>query len=92
MQCPKSIISIESSVWLDQFLIWKQTGAGPIWDLEAKTADAILFLEREWQAERQYVETEKNSSEEDKRRSITFASPARSGIQPDIGQHPAHRR
>lgn len=58
--CPKSIISAESSSVLEFFKIWKASGGGSIWELEAKTAAAIAVLECEWQAEKRYVEAENN--------------------------------
>jgi hypothetical protein len=33
------------------FRFWKTMGAGPLWDMPAKCADALLLLEKEWQKE-----------------------------------------
>jgi len=37
--------------YLEQFRLWKESGMGPLWSLEAKAADAILILESLWRAE-----------------------------------------
>jgi hypothetical protein len=49
-QCPKSIITAQSLHWLEQFRWWKQLGGDP-WEMEAKSADALLMLEQEWRTE-----------------------------------------
>ncbi len=49
--CPKSIITSQSLHWLEMFRFWKSMGAGPMWDMPAKCADALLLLEKEWQKE-----------------------------------------
>ncbi len=53
-QCPKSVITERSLYFLEQFWTWKQFGGGTPWGLEAKTADAVLVLEKAWQMERQH--------------------------------------
>ena len=45
-QCPKSLITAQSLSLVEQFRIWKEFGGGTPWSLEAKTAEAILVLER----------------------------------------------
>lgn len=45
-QCPKSLITAQSLSLLEQFRIWKEFGGGTPWSLEAKTAEAILILEK----------------------------------------------
>jgi len=49
--CPKSVITGQSLHWLEIFRFWKSMGAGPVWDMPAKCADALLLLEKEWQKE-----------------------------------------
>lgn len=51
-RCPKSIITVESSVFMEQFLYWKRCG-GDLWSFDAKTADAMLLLEDESLKEKQ---------------------------------------
>jgi hypothetical protein len=50
-QCPKSVISSASLYWLEKFRWWKLTGSGPLWEMDAKCADALLLLNEEWQKE-----------------------------------------
>lgn len=50
-QCPKSLISAESLSFLEQFRIWKAGGGESLLSLDAKSADAVLVLEQEWQKE-----------------------------------------
>lgn len=50
-QCPKSLISADSLSFLEQFHTWKAAGRGSLLSVEAKSADAILTLEHEWQKE-----------------------------------------
>ena len=52
--CPKSIITPQSLLLLEQFRIWKEFGGGAPWALEAKVADAILVLEEAWRKENQH--------------------------------------
>lgn len=52
-QCPKSVITAESLRYLDLFAAWAQVGGTNIESLEAKTADALLALQRTWQEENQ---------------------------------------
>lgn len=52
-RCPKSIITAQSLTFVEQFFIWKDLGGGFPFELDAKAADAILILEREWRAEKQ---------------------------------------
>jgi hypothetical protein len=53
-QCPKSVISAQSTHILDQFQLWKQFGGGIPLVFEAKEAEGILLLEKEWQRELQH--------------------------------------
>jgi hypothetical protein len=53
-QCPKSIITAQSVSFVEQFRIWKEFGGGAPWSLEAKTAEAILFLEEAWRKENKH--------------------------------------
>lgn len=50
-QCPKSLITAESLSYLEVFLSWKAAGGGSVLLMDAKSADAILALEEEWQRE-----------------------------------------
>lgn len=50
-QCPKSLISAQSLSLLEQFRIWREFGKGTPWSLDAKTAEAILVLEKALQME-----------------------------------------
>jgi hypothetical protein len=59
LKCPKSIISQGSLYYLEQFVLWKESGMGSLLSFEAKTADAILMLEKVWQSENQSGEIEK---------------------------------
>jgi hypothetical protein len=34
--------------WLDEFSMWKALGGGIPWSMHAKSADALLVLERAW--------------------------------------------
>jgi len=42
--------------FLEEFLAWKATGGGSVFSLDAKSADAILVLEQEWQRESEHGE------------------------------------
>jgi len=56
--CPKSIITAQSLYFLEQFRIWKEFGGGTPWSIEAKAAEAILFLEGVWRKEKKHGEEE----------------------------------
>jgi hypothetical protein len=45
-QCPKSIITAQSTAFIEQFIWWKR-GGGDLWSLDAKSADALLSLQEE---------------------------------------------
>ena len=51
LQCPKSTVTAQSLSLVEQFRIWKEFGGGTPWSLEAKTAEAILILEKALQME-----------------------------------------
>jgi len=51
IHCPKSVITPQSLYLLDQFRYWKEGGGGGLWHMQAKTADAVMMLERAWQME-----------------------------------------
>lgn len=55
VRCPKSVITAESLHFLEQFRWWKQCGggAGAIWNMDAKSADALMVLEHAWEMEKQ---------------------------------------
>ncbi len=50
-QCPKSMISADSLRFLEVFQVWKQLGGGCVLEMDARSAEAILILEKEWLAE-----------------------------------------
>ena len=52
-RCPKSLITAASIFYLELFHIWKE-GGGSLLPMDAKSADALLLLEREWKAESQH--------------------------------------
>jgi len=54
MACPKSIITASSLEMLERFSYWKASGGGTLLEEEARTADAILFLNEQW------IEEQKN--------------------------------
>ncbi|MGH9582568.1 MAG: hypothetical protein ACRD4O_06505 [Bryobacteraceae bacterium] len=51
--CPKSMITAESLFFVEQFQWTRQFGAGDLWRLPAKTADALAVLEEAWKMETQ---------------------------------------
>jgi hypothetical protein len=51
--CPKSLITAQSLYFLERFRVWKQLG-GDVWPMDAKNADALLLLEREWRMENEH--------------------------------------
>jgi hypothetical protein len=51
MQCPKSLITVQSLKWLDEFNAWKTLGAVNLLNINAKTADAIALLDVEFRKE-----------------------------------------
>ena len=50
-QCPKSVVSAESLVFLEEFNIWKRFGCSDTRRMNARVADAIALLEDEWRRE-----------------------------------------
>jgi hypothetical protein len=52
-RCPKSVITAQSLYYIEQFKIWKQMG-GNVWEMDAKSVDALVLLEREWQTENEH--------------------------------------
>ena len=50
-QCPKSLISAESLVFLEEFNIWRRFGCGDAQWMNARVADAIALLEDELRLE-----------------------------------------
>jgi hypothetical protein len=57
-QCPKSIITAQSLSFLEQFRFWKELGGDP-GQMDAKIADALLVIEREWRSENQHGTVQK---------------------------------
>lgn len=49
--CPRSVITGESAAWVEEFHAWKRFGWPDPRTLEAREAEAMLVLEREWMAE-----------------------------------------
>jgi len=43
-ECPKSLISAESLVFLEEFNIWRRFGCGDARRMNARVADAIALL------------------------------------------------
>ncbi|HEX7363299.1 MAG TPA: hypothetical protein VF283_22645 [Bryobacteraceae bacterium] len=56
--CPKSEITAQSLYLLEHFQWSKKLGAGDIWQLPAKVADALAVLEEAWQMEKQHGQIE----------------------------------
>ena len=50
-RCPRSLITAESSSWLEMFALWKRMG-GDVWRLAAKDAEAMTALDEEWEKDR----------------------------------------
>ena len=50
-ECPKSLISADSLVFLEEFNIWKRFGCGDARRMNARVADAIALLEDELRLE-----------------------------------------
>jgi hypothetical protein len=48
MACPKSVITARSLEMLERFNYWKACGSGSLMQEEAKTADALLYLNEQW--------------------------------------------
>jgi hypothetical protein len=53
MRCPKSIITRLSLDFLERFTYWKGLGGGPLFDEDARVADAMLLLNEQWIQEQQ---------------------------------------
>ena len=53
-QCPKSLVSAASLSYLELFQAWKEGGGANLLTLDAKSADALLILQKEWSAEGQH--------------------------------------
>jgi len=53
VQCPKSLITADSLRYLETFSLWRQLGGISLESLDAKTADALMTLQRAWQEENQ---------------------------------------
>jgi hypothetical protein len=54
-RCPKSIITAQSLTFLEQFLYWRRC-SGNLWELDAKTADALMALQEESEKENHHEE------------------------------------
>jgi hypothetical protein len=50
--CPKSIVSAESVGWVEEFLVRRQLGGTACEELDARTVEAFVVLERELEKER----------------------------------------
>lgn len=50
-ECPKSLITPESTELVERFFAWKFSAARDAMQLKAREADAFLILEKEWRAE-----------------------------------------
>jgi hypothetical protein len=52
-ECPKSFITAQSIVWVEEFFAWKSLQLNLSFDLNAKQAEAFLILEEQLQREKQ---------------------------------------
>lgn len=51
-ECPVSYITAESLCWLEEYAAWTLGGKGSLRQLEARTVDAFLVIEKErWKEE-----------------------------------------
>ncbi|MEO8100789.1 MAG: hypothetical protein ABI811_24040 [Acidobacteriota bacterium] len=50
-ECPKSLVTAESTEFVERYFVWKASGAGGWGELQAREADAFQVLEEEWRAE-----------------------------------------
>ncbi len=50
-ECPKSLITAESTGWVEEFLVRNRLGFGEVRDLEARTAEAFVILQGELEGE-----------------------------------------
>jgi len=55
-QCPKSVITPQSTSFVEHFQIWKEFGGGMPWEMQAKIAEAILVLEKALKMESEHGE------------------------------------
>ena len=51
-QCPKSLVTVESLAWIDEFHAWKLCGGGDYRTWSARQWDAFSILEQALAAER----------------------------------------
>ena len=51
-ECPRSLISAESTGWVEEFLIRDRMGFGDVTDLDVRTAEAFVILHGEMERER----------------------------------------
>jgi hypothetical protein len=56
------MITAESLSFLEQFQVWKRLAGGDPWQLSARTAEALLVLEEEWQKEIQQIRQSEGES------------------------------
>ena len=50
-QCPKSLITADSLVFIEEFQVWKRFGHADVNLMNARTVEALSILENEWQKE-----------------------------------------
>jgi hypothetical protein len=50
-QCPKSLITAESLVLIEEFQVWKRFGCADVNLMSARKVEALSILENEWQKE-----------------------------------------
>ena len=50
-QCPKSLITAESLVLIEEFQVWKRFGCADVSLMNARKVEALSILENEWQKE-----------------------------------------
>ena len=54
MQCPKSIMSAQSLIWLEEYYAWRLLGGGDLSGASARQVDAFCVLEGELKAEERH--------------------------------------
>jgi hypothetical protein len=50
-ECPTSIVSAQSTTWIEQYYVWKRLGPSYPGELSAREVEAFLILDREAQTE-----------------------------------------
>ena len=50
-QCPKSLITADTLVFIEEFQVWKRFGCADVSLMNARKVEALSILENEWQKE-----------------------------------------